>query len=170
VRLPKQQKEFLDNSSGGSFTNNYEEEAWNLLETIFENIGNWDLIKGNKPRLEYEYLCVENFSTSTMFEHLSDKFGLDPYVLVKISKSFVGHIVVPKSGFEVYVEPIKHSIIIPKVIKLVDQVSSVKIKEYIETPPYPNKMRENLLIDVANKSKKKDALSLMNRWMWIDRF
>jgi hypothetical protein len=34
VRLPKLQKEFLDNSFGGSFTNNYEEEAWNLLETF----------------------------------------------------------------------------------------------------------------------------------------
>jgi hypothetical protein len=117
VRLPKQQKQFLDNSSRGSFTNNYEEEAWNLLETISENIGNWDLDKGNKPRLEYEYFSVENFSTSTLFEHLSDKFGLDPYVLVEIAKSFAGHIGVPKSGFEVYVEPDKHSIVVPKVIK-----------------------------------------------------
>jgi hypothetical protein len=41
VRLPKQQKEFLDNSSKESFTSNYEEEAWNLLETISENTGNW---------------------------------------------------------------------------------------------------------------------------------
>jgi hypothetical protein len=67
VRLPKQQKEFLDNSSGGSFTNNYEEEALNLLETIYENTGNWDLDKANEPRLEYEYSGVENFSTSTFF-------------------------------------------------------------------------------------------------------
>jgi hypothetical protein len=169
VRLPKQQKEFLDNSSGGSFTNNYEEEAWNLLETISENTGNWDLDKGNEPRLECEYSCVENFSTSTLFEHLSDKFCLDPYVLVEIAKYFASHIGVPKSGFEIYVEPVKHSIVVPKVIKHVDQVSSVKIKEYVETPPYPNKVKENLLIVVANKSKK-DALSLMNRWMWIDKF
>jgi hypothetical protein len=63
------------------------------------------------------YPCVENFSTSTVFEHLSDKFGLDPYILVEIAKSFVGHIRLPKSGFEVYVEPVKHSIVVPKVIK-----------------------------------------------------
>jgi hypothetical protein len=87
------------------------------LETISENTGNWDLDKGNKPHLEYEYSCVENFSTFTLFEHLSDKFGLDPYVLVEIAKSFDGHIGVPKSGFEVYVEPVKHSIVVPKVIK-----------------------------------------------------
>jgi hypothetical protein len=116
VRLSKQQKEFLDNSFGGSFTNNYEEEAFNLLETIYENTGNWDLDKGNEPHLEYEYSHAENFYTSTVFEHLSDKFGLDPYVLVDIAKSFAGHIGVPKSGFEVYVEPIKHSIVVPKVI------------------------------------------------------
>jgi hypothetical protein len=125
------------------------------LETIFENTGNWDLDKGNEPRLEYEYSCVENFSASILFENLSDKFGLDPYVLVEIAKSFAGHIGVPKSGFDVYVEPVKHSIVVPKVIKQVDQVSSAKIEEYIETPPYPNKIKENLLIVVANKSKKR---------------
>jgi hypothetical protein len=104
-----------------------------------------------------------------VFEHLSDKFGLDPYVLVEIAKSFAGHIGVPKSGFEVYVEPVKHSIVVPKVIKQVDQVSSVKIKEYIETPPYPNKVKDNLSLMLLTKVRK-NALSLMNSWMWIDRF
>ena len=37
-------KEILDNSSSGSFTNNTEEEAWNLLETISENTGHWELV------------------------------------------------------------------------------------------------------------------------------
>jgi hypothetical protein len=119
------------------------------LETISENTGNWDLDKGNKLYLEYEYSCVENFSTSTVFEHLSDKFGLDPYVLVEIAKSFHGHIGVPKSGFEVYVEPVKYSIVVPKVSKQVDQVSSIMIKEYIETPPYPNKVNDK---GIANRA------------------
>jgi hypothetical protein len=88
-----------------------------LIGTISENTGSWDLNKGNKPHLEYEYSCVENCSTSTVFEHLSDKFVLDPYVLVEMDKSFAGHIGVPKSGFEVYVEPVKHSIVVLKVIK-----------------------------------------------------
>jgi hypothetical protein len=89
-----------------------------------------------------------------LFENLSDKVGLDPYVLVEIAKSFASHIGVPKSGFDVYVKPVKHSIIVPKVIKHVDQVSSAKIEEYIETPPYLNKIKENLLSAIANKSKK----------------
>ena len=44
---------FLDNSSGGSFTNNTKEEAWNLLETIAKNTGHQDLDKGNEPYLDY---------------------------------------------------------------------------------------------------------------------
>jgi hypothetical protein len=64
VRLPQYQKDFLDNSSGGSFTHKSDEEAWDLLNTISENTDNWDFNKGNKARLEYEYSCVDNFSTS----------------------------------------------------------------------------------------------------------
>jgi hypothetical protein len=85
-----------------------------------------------------------------VFEHLSDKFGLGPYVLVEMAKSFAGHIGVPKSGFEVYVEPVKYYIVVPKVIKQVDQVSSIKIKEYIETPPYPHKVNDK---GIANRAR-----------------
>jgi hypothetical protein len=42
------------------------------------NTGNWDLDKGNKPRLEYEYSYVENFSASILFGKLSDKLVLIP--------------------------------------------------------------------------------------------
>ena len=73
-------KEILDNSSGGSFTNNTEEEAWNLLETISENTSHWDLDKDNEPYFDYEYSCVEDFASSILFKNLSDTFALDPYV------------------------------------------------------------------------------------------
>ena len=72
MRLSRKNKEFLDNSSDGSFINNIEEEAWNLLETIAENTGYWDLDKGSEPYLDYQYSCVENFSTSILFKNLSD--------------------------------------------------------------------------------------------------
>ena len=36
VRLPMKHKEILDNSSGGSFTNNTEEEAWKLFLKILD--------------------------------------------------------------------------------------------------------------------------------------
>ena len=89
VRLPMKHKEILDNSSGGSFTNNTEEEAWNLLETISENTGHWELDKGNEPYFDYGYSCVENYSTSILFKNMSDTFNLDPYVILEIAKSFV---------------------------------------------------------------------------------
>ena len=117
------------------------------FETIAENTGHWDLNKGNEPYLDYQYSCVENFSTSILFKNLSDNFGLDPYV---IAKSFASHIGVPNSGFEVYVEPVKQSIVVPKVIKQVEPVSSVTIEEYVEASPYPNQVKENLLIAVTN--------------------
>ena len=148
-------KEILDNSSGGSFTNNTEEEAWNLLETISENTGHWELDKGNKPYFDYGYSCVETFSTSILFKNMSDTFNLDPYVILEIAKSFAEHICIPKSGFETYVEPVKQSIVIPKVIKQIEPVSSVRIEEYVEPPPYPNQVKKNLLTTVTNKSKRK---------------
>ena len=64
---------------------------------------------------------------------------------------------VPKSGFEVYVEPVKQSIVVPKVIKQVEHVSCVIIEEYVEAPPYPNQVKENLLIAVTNKSNRRCA-------------
>ena len=34
-------------------------------------------------------------------------------------------------------------------------MSSVTIEEYVEPPPYPNQVKENLLITVTNKSKRR---------------
>ena len=107
--------------------------------------------------MEYEYACVENFSTSPSFEELGNRFGLDPFVLVEVVKSFANHIAVPKERFTEYVEPVKHSIIMPKPIKQVNTVLSYKPKEYVEVPPYPGKMQENLLVAVANKSARRDC-------------
>ena len=61
MRLPQHYRDFLDNSSEGSFTNRTQQEARNLLDTIANNTAAWDLDKGNQPRFEFEYACVENF-------------------------------------------------------------------------------------------------------------
>ena len=45
----------------------------------------------------------------------------------------------------------------PKPIKQVNTVSSYKAKEYVEVPPYPSKVQENLLVAVANKSARRDC-------------
>ena len=77
-RFPQSQKDFLDNSSGGSFTNNITEDAWDLLDKISGNTDNWDLDKGNIPGLEYEYTCVEKFHSSPLFSELVISLVLIP--------------------------------------------------------------------------------------------
>ena len=92
ARFPRSHKDFLDNSSGGSFAHNITEDAWDLLDKISENTDNWDLDKGNIPGFEYEYTCVEKFHSSPLFSKLSDKFSLDSHVLVEIDKAFATHV------------------------------------------------------------------------------
>ena len=46
--------------------------------------------------------------------------------MVEISKGFAKHLCLPETGFEVYVEPVKQSIVVPKVIKQVEPVSSAR--------------------------------------------
>jgi hypothetical protein len=45
VRFPQCHKDFLDNSTGGTFTHKINDEAWSLLEKIAENTDNWNLDK-----------------------------------------------------------------------------------------------------------------------------
>ena len=44
---------------------------------------------------------------------------------------------------------------VPEVVEQVNQVTSPKVKEFVEVPPYPEKVKENLLIAIANKSSKR---------------
>jgi hypothetical protein len=155
VRFSQSHKDFLDNSSGGSFTHQSIEEAWGLLEKISENTDNWDLDKGNKSCLEYEYACVENFYSSPLFAELSDKFSLDSHVLIEIAKAFAAHVSLPKEGFTKYVEPVKPTIVTPKLVKQVAVVSSIECKPYVEDPPFPARMQENLLTTVTNRSTQR---------------
>ena len=90
-----------------------------------------------------------------MFNQLSTKFGLDPYVLVEVAKSFANHIDAPKKQYKVFVEPLDYSTVVPEVVEQVNQVSSPEVKEFVEFPPYPEKVKENLLIAIANKSSKR---------------
>jgi ribosomal protein S15P/S13E len=96
VRLPQHHRDFLYNSYEGNFTNITQQEARDLLDTIANNIVACDLDKGNKSRFQYEYACVENFSTTVLFEELNNRFCVDPHVLVEVTKYFANHLNVPK--------------------------------------------------------------------------
>jgi hypothetical protein len=67
VRLLSFHKDFLDNSSGGSFTGTRADDAWGLLDLVSENTDNWDLDKVIVITIDYGYDCVKNFYTSNFF-------------------------------------------------------------------------------------------------------
>jgi hypothetical protein len=67
VGLPSFHNDFLDNSSGGTFTNKRTEDAWGLLDLVSENTNNWDLDKDKIITIDYGYDCVKNFYTSDVF-------------------------------------------------------------------------------------------------------
>jgi hypothetical protein len=71
LRLAKPYEELLDNSSEGSFTHCTIAEAWELLEKISGNTDNWDLDKGNEPKLQYDYKYVEVFSILEQFKDVT---------------------------------------------------------------------------------------------------
>ena len=87
------------------------------METISQNAESWGLDKGNMPHFDYEYSCVEKFSTSILFNQLSTKFGFDPHVLVEVAKSFANHIDAPKKQYKVFVEPLDYSTVVPEVVE-----------------------------------------------------
>jgi hypothetical protein len=66
------------------------------LYSISNNTDASDLDKSNKPRVEYEYSCVENFYTTILFKELSNMFDINPHVLVEVTGSFAYHLNVPK--------------------------------------------------------------------------
>jgi hypothetical protein len=132
VRIPSFQKEFLDNSSGGSFTHRSTEESWELLDLISENTCNWDLDKGNVISVDYGYDCVENFYTADIFNELSNLYSLDSHVLLEVGKYFAKHIDVPKDGFIEYVKPIRYPAIMPTpASKLVLSIKDARTNDFI---------------------------------------
>jgi hypothetical protein len=88
VRIPSFQKDFLDNSSEGSFTHRCIEDAWELLDLIRENTCIWDLDKGNIITIDYGYDCVKNFYASDIFEQLSNLYSIDSHILLEVVKAF----------------------------------------------------------------------------------
>jgi hypothetical protein len=63
----------------------------------------------------------------------------------------------PKVGFIEYVKPMKYLAIMPAHINVpkarpVLAIKAAEINEFVETPPFPNKVHENLLTYISNKS------------------
>jgi hypothetical protein len=60
ARLSGYYKDYLDACFDGSFTSKDVDVKWNLLETIQNNIEDWDSNKGKGSGINYEYGCIKS--------------------------------------------------------------------------------------------------------------
>jgi hypothetical protein len=104
-------KDYLDACFEGSFTSKEVDAKWDLLETIQNNIEDWDFDKGKGSGINYEYDCIKSFAETANFQELSAKYGLDPQIMVDCFRAFASHINVPKRNGDVYHEPFKDTCI-----------------------------------------------------------
>jgi hypothetical protein len=146
----------LDNSSRGSFTNRRAEYAWGLLDLVSENTNNWGLDKGKIITRDYG----KNFYASDVFEELSSLYSIDSHVLLEVVKSFAKHVALPKEGLIEYVKPMKYPAIMPAHIHApntspVLTIKAAETNDFVEAPPFPNKVQENLLTYISNKSVRR---------------
>jgi hypothetical protein len=84
ARLSGHYKNYLDACFEGSFISKEVDAKWDLLEIIQSNIKDWD--------------CIKSFAETTDFQELSDKYGLDPQIMVDFDRAFASHINVPKGN------------------------------------------------------------------------
>jgi hypothetical protein len=100
--------------------------------------------------VDYGYDCVKNFYTSDIFKELSNLYGLDSHVLLEVVKSFAKHIAVAKEGFIEYVKPMRYPAIMHVPVhapasKSVLHIKAAGTNDFVETPPFPNKVQESLI-------------------------
>ena len=70
ARLSHRDKEMLDASSMGSFTNKKTEAKWDLVEKIPHNAEDWEIDKGKESGINYEYDCIKSFVETESFNKL----------------------------------------------------------------------------------------------------
>src|ERR1043165_7618493 len=92
VRLSRQDKDLLDASSMGSFTNEKIDAKWELLERIQHNTEDWEIDKGKESGIIYENDCIKSFVETASFNKFSAKFGIDSQLLVDFLGTFASHL------------------------------------------------------------------------------
>jgi hypothetical protein len=81
-------------------------------------------------------------------------------MLLEVVKTFAQHISLPKVGLIEHVKPMKYPAIMIARVKApeVSPVLAIKAAEtndFVETPLFPNKVQENLLPYISNKSARR---------------
>jgi hypothetical protein len=73
---------------------------------------------------------------------------------LEVVKTFAKYISLPKVRFIEYVKPMKYSAIMPAA-RPVLAIKAAKICDFVETPPFPSKVQENLLTYILNKNARR---------------
>ena len=92
ARLSRYNKDLIDASSMGSFTNKEIDAKWDLIERIQCNTKDWEMDKGKESGINYEYDCIKSFVRTESFNKLSAKYGLDSQITVDLCKTFASHV------------------------------------------------------------------------------
>jgi hypothetical protein len=79
---------------------------------------------------------------------------------LEVVKTFAKFISLPKVGFIEYVKPMKYFAIMPARTNAPEArpilaIKAAKICDFVETPPFPNKVQENLLTYILNRNARR---------------
>ena len=107
ARLSRQDKDMLDASSMGSFTNKKIEVKLDLIERIQRNTKDWEIDKGNESGINFEHDCIRSYVETDYFNNFCAKIGLDSQLLIDFCNNFVSHIDVSKGKKDQHHKPFK---------------------------------------------------------------
>ena len=97
ARLSHQDREMLDASSSGAFSNKSIEARWNLIERIQKNTEDWEIDKGNESAINYGHDYIESYVKTDYFNTFCARIGLDSQLLIAFFKDFASHVDVSKN-------------------------------------------------------------------------
>src|SRR4051812_35411843 len=86
ARLSCQDRDMLDASSSGAFSNKSVDAKWDLIERIQKNTEDCENHKGNEPVINYEHDYIESYVKTDYFNTFSNKIGLVSQLLINFCK------------------------------------------------------------------------------------
>ena len=149
ARLSRQDKEMLDASSSGAFSNKSTEAKWDLIERIQKNTEDWEIDKCIDPVINYEHDYIESYVKTDYFNTFCAKIGLDSQLLIDFCKDFASRIDSSENKEDQHHKPFKE---LPVDINVVDPILPAVL---YEKPPFPARMREHSFVTgILNKSER----------------
>ena len=142
----------LDTSCTGSFMKKTIEFGWDLLKRIKCNSEDWELDEGKESGIKLQLDCVKSSMNTDVFHKFSTNYGLDSEIVASFCESFATHVYLPKEKRFKYHLPIKEEInelVVAKDGTIIYNVDPVIPTAYIETPPFPVRIKEHAKVSTV---------------------